>query len=91
MKEQLFECYQAIAPGAVGGRISISNDTVRKQWAVERRDNRPGIAPETPDQNKPKRGEGDEHPLNPLKIFAERSLHTGEASGSPPKRQPKSP
>jgi hypothetical protein len=34
---------------------------------AERRDNRPGIAPETPEQNKPKRGEGDEPALNQLK------------------------
>ena len=28
MKEQLLECYQRIAPGAVGCPISISNDTL---------------------------------------------------------------
>src|SRR5215475_7782087 len=43
--------------------------------------NRPGIAPETLEQNKLKPDDGDEPALNPLKIFAERSLHTAEAVG----------
>jgi hypothetical protein len=43
--------------------------------------NRPGIAPETLEQNKLKPDDGDELALNPLKIFAERSLHTAEVVG----------
>jgi hypothetical protein len=43
--------------------------------------NRPGIAPETLEQNKLKPDDGDEPALNPLKIFAERSLHTAEVVG----------
>ena len=43
--------------------------------------NRPSIAPETPEQNKLKPDYGDEPALNPLNIFAERSLHTAEVAG----------
>jgi hypothetical protein len=43
--------------------------------------NRPGIAPETLEQNKLKPDDGDEPALNPLKIFAECSLHTAEVVG----------
>jgi hypothetical protein len=44
----------------------------------------PGFAPETREQNASNRRQRDKRALNPLKIFAERSLHTGEVVGSIP-------
>jgi hypothetical protein len=55
---------------------------VPEQAAFQHHNNRPGIAPETPEQNTLKQGEGDEPALNPLKIFAEPPLHTGVIVGS---------
>jgi hypothetical protein len=46
--------------------------------------NRPGFAPETPERIVSKGGERYEPALNGLDIFAERSLHTGEAASANP-------
>jgi hypothetical protein len=46
--------------------------------------NRPGFAPETPEQSMSNRGDLDKRSLISLRFLASRSLHTGEVVGSIP-------
>ena len=75
---------QACTTGRCERRIALTRFRRLSNGREDHTDNRPAFAPETPEQNQQKRGEGDKFALNLLVFSTERSLHTGEVVGSIP-------